>query len=249
MRRSALVFCLLYSAGIAGQTVLPEATKVKVRLEQQLSSATAEEGQPVQLSVAEEVKVNDTVILPVGAVVNGTIVTAVPKRRLGRTGKLDFSVDNILAPDGGKIPVRYTLVKKEGGSHAARNGVITAGVAVVFWPAAPFLLLMKGKDTTFNKGMVLEVFTDSPYTAKAPAPPAQQMVAAATPVSITSDQAGAEIEIDGVFVGSTPSTVQMSPGTHKIKVSKGGVAWERTIEVRAGSTLSITAALAQKPID
>jgi len=148
---------------------IPEATKVRVRLEQPLSSATADEGQPVQLAVSEDVKIGDAVVIPHDAVVNGTVVQSVAKRRMGRTGKLDFSIDQIVLPSGAKLPVRYSVVKKEGGSHATSTGIITAGVAVVFWPAAPFILLRKGKDTVYNKGTTFEVFTDAAYTAKAPA--------------------------------------------------------------------------------
>ena len=85
---------------------------------------------------------------------------------MGRTGKLDFSIDRAIAVDGGSVPLRYSIVKKEGGSHAVRTGVITAGVAVLFWPAAPFFLLMKGKDTVINKGMIFEVFTDAAHSTK-----------------------------------------------------------------------------------
>ena len=224
-----------------------------MRLDQQLSSATAEEGQPVALVVAEEIKIGDTVVIPEGASVKGTVVQAVPKRRMGRTGKLDFSIDTLLMPDGGKIPLRYQIQKKEGGSHAVRTGVITAGVAVVFWPAAPFMLLMKGKDTTYNKGMALDVFTDSKYTLKpaaAAAPPASAVAAAAaekTAVSFTSDPPGADIEIDGGFVGSTPSTVSLGPGKYAVKISKGSKVWERSVLVRAGSTQNINATLEEKP--
>lgn len=140
--------------------MIPEGTKLRVRLEQQLSSATAEEGQPVQLAVGDDVVIDEGVAIPRDSVVNGTVVQAVPKRRMGRTGKLDFSIDHIVLSDGGRLPVRYSLVKKEGGSKAVSTGVITAGVAVLFFPAAPFVLLRKGKDTVFNKGMSFEVFTD-----------------------------------------------------------------------------------------
>lgn len=151
--------------------VIPEATKVQVRLEQALSSATAEQGQPVQLVVSDDVIIDDVVVIPRGSAVNGTIILAQPKRRMGRTGKLDFSIDHILMPDRKILPVRYSLVKKEGGSKAASTGVITAGVAVLFLPAAPFVLLRKGKDTEYNKGMKFEVFTDAVYTLK-PSPAA-----------------------------------------------------------------------------
>src|ERR1035437_9287219 len=50
------------------------------------------EGQPVQLSVVEAVFVNEVEVIPSGASVHGAVVTAVPKRRMGRTGKLDFSI-------------------------------------------------------------------------------------------------------------------------------------------------------------
>jgi len=159
----AVMACLL--TGCAGAQVIPEATKVRVRLEQSLSSATAEEGQPIQLTVADDVKVGDAVVIPRDTVVNGTVVQAVPKRRMGRTGKLDFSIDNILLPHG-RIPVRYSVVKKEGGSKATSTGVVTAGVAVLFWPAAPFVLLRKGKETVFHKGTVYEVFTDVEFSLK-----------------------------------------------------------------------------------
>ena len=149
-----------------GAQVIPEGTKVQIRLEQPLSSATAEVGQPVTLAVSDDVVINDVIVIAQDSVVNGTIVKARKKRRMGRTGKLDFSIDNILLSNGKRLPVRYSLVKKDGGSKAVSTGVITAGVAVLFFPAAPFVLLRKGKDTKYNKGMKFEVFTDAAYTLK-----------------------------------------------------------------------------------
>ena len=79
-------------------------------------------------------KVGDTVVIPQGAPDVGMITQAVPKRRMGRTGKLDFSVERVIAADGNSVPLRYTINKKEGGSHAVSTGILTAGAAVVFWP-------------------------------------------------------------------------------------------------------------------
>jgi hypothetical protein len=54
-------------------------------------------------------------------------------------------------------------------------------------------------------------------------------------VQVTSAPAAADIEIDGAFVGSTPSTVQLKPGKHLVVVRKSGFAkWERTIQVTGG---------------
>jgi hypothetical protein len=207
--KSLIAACLAASCVFA--QVVPEATKVRVRLEQPLSSATAEEGQPVQLAVAEDVKVGDVVVIPRDAVVNGTVVQSVAKRRMGRTGKLDFSIDNIVAPDGGKMPVRYSIVKKEGGSHAVSTGVVTAGVAILFFPAAPFFLLRKGKDTVFNKGMVYEVFTDAAYTLKGAKP--QVGVSGLTPLKnsdvIELKKAGFSDEIIVARISASPGNYDL----------------------------------------
>jgi len=122
------------------QIVIPEGTKIRVRLENTISSATAEEGQIVELSVSEPVKLGDLTVIAEGARVTGTVTEAHEKRRMGRAGKLDFSIDRVKAADNQWVNLRYTVTKKSGESHAVRTGIITAGVAAVFWPAAPVML-------------------------------------------------------------------------------------------------------------
>lgn len=54
-------------------------------------------------------------------------------------------------------------------------------------------------------------------------------------VHISSNPAGADITVDGKFVGSTPSTLQLAPGDHTIAVEKNGFAvWNRTVHVVPG---------------
>jgi hypothetical protein len=147
--------------------LLPEGTKVRVRLDQSISSATAEEGQIVELSVTDPIKAGDTVVISEGARVTGTITLAHEKRRLGRAGKLDFSIDRVKAVNNEWIPLRYTVTKKSGESHALSTGILTAGTALVFWPAAPVFLLRKGQDITINRGVAFEVFTDENHSISA----------------------------------------------------------------------------------
>ena len=259
-RYTVLSLLLLTSASASlAQVTLPEGTKVRVRLEQQLSSATAEEGQPVQLAVTEDIKVGDTPVIAQGATCVGTITQAVPKRRMGRTGKLDFSIERCNAVDGAPVPLRYSAIKKEGGSHGARTGALTAGAAIVFWPAAPVFLLMKGKDVTVNKGIIIDVFTDQrfvlkppPAPAPAPAPRRRRPRPAAPPanamaqVKITSEPDGAEIELNGAFVGSTPASLQLPAGQQNITVRKGALLWRRTVQIQAGSSITVNAVLTKQ---
>lgn len=59
---------------------------------------------------------------------------------------------------------------------------------------------------------------------KAPAP------LATSQVEIASSPMGSDIEIDGKFVGSTPSLVKVSSGEHTVKLTKDGYeVWQRTL--------------------
>ncbi len=63
-------------------------------------------------------------------------------------------------------------------------------------------------------------------------------------VSISSTPDAADITVDGVFRGNTPSSLQLGAGTHTIKVSLSGFKdWDRTIEVTAGSEIKLNAHL------
>jgi hypothetical protein len=240
-----------------GDAVIPSGTKVACRLEQTISSATADEGQQVQLAVTENVKVNDQIVIPQGSACVGTIVLATAKRSMGRSGKLDFSIDKVRTADGDYVPLRYTMQKKSGEGKGLSTGVMTAGAAVLFWPAAPFFLIRKGKDININKGIVLEVFTDAEHVLKsgktmaaaqsgAAIAPAVANAPSATEiasVTITSDIPDAEVEVDGGFIGNTPSTAKLAPGMHKITVKSGPHAWSRDLNVQPGSTVNVKATL------
>jgi hypothetical protein len=260
--KKQIAFVLLSVWACSAQVVLPEGTKVRVRLDQHISSATAQEGQIVELSVTDAVMVGESVAIPEGARVTGTITQAQEKRRMGRAGKLDFSIDRVKTQDNQWIPLRYTVTKKSGQSHAVSTGILTAGVAAVFWPAAPVFLLRKGADITINRGTAFDVFTDANHALSANAAPniptataavAPPSVAAQSmrsnqagenaAVSVTSPSAAAEIEVDGAFAGNTPTTLRLTPGPHRIVVKHGVKSWERMLQVSAGSTVSLNAVM------
>jgi hypothetical protein len=66
-------------------------------------------------------------------------------------------------------------------------------------------------------------------------------------LDISSDPAGAEIDIDGAFVRQTPGKRRVSAGTHKIRIRlKGYKEWERTVDVQEGELLPLSASLEQR---
>jgi hypothetical protein len=85
--------------------------------------------------------------------------------------------------------------------------------------------------------------------APEPTAPTEQPIApvavAQASLAIDSSPTGADIEIDGDFVGNTPSSVNVSLGSHKITVKKKGYAdWTRTMNV-TGGTIHLNAELEQ----
>jgi PEGA domain len=62
-------------------------------------------------------------------------------------------------------------------------------------------------------------------------------------ISVSSTPGGADIEINGEFVGNTPSVVEVGSGKNEVKVTKKGFApWTRTLTV-TGGTVTLNAEL------
>ncbi|HKR86344.1 MAG TPA: PEGA domain-containing protein [Terriglobales bacterium] len=57
-----------------------------------------------------------------------------------------------------------------------------------------------------------------------------------THVTVASMPTGADIEVDGSFVGNTPSTINLPAGDHTVVVSKSGYkSWERKMKANGGT--------------
>jgi hypothetical protein len=95
-----------------------------------------------------------------------------------------------------------------------------------------------------------ELAPTSAAVAPSPAPSTSALPLAATQqavLNIESTPSGADIEIDGAFVGNTPSTVNAGLGSHKIAVKKEGFAdWTKTINV-TGGTVHLNAEMKHEP--
>ncbi|MBF0169972.1 MAG: PEGA domain-containing protein [Nitrospinae bacterium] len=60
-------------------------------------------------------------------------------------------------------------------------------------------------------------------------------------VLVESNPANADIEVDGVYVGTTPVQVTLKEGVHFVRVSREGfLAWEKSVKAYNGLTVSPT---------
>jgi len=138
--------------------VLPINTPIRLKLNQNLSSGSNSTNERIDFEVLEAVKVDGVVVIEQGAIAMGTITLSQPKRRMGKAGKLDITLDNVRLFNG-KTTSISAVKQVTGGGH---GGAVTAGVvvtALVFWPAAPFFLLMHGKDTQIPRGTEVTAYT------------------------------------------------------------------------------------------
>jgi CRISPR/Cas system-associated exonuclease Cas4 (RecB family) len=86
--------------------------------------------------------------------------------------------------------------------------------------------------------------TEKLVPAAAPAAIPAVAMSSTAKLQIDSTPPGADIEVDGSFVGSTPSDVQVAEGDHTVVVKKLGFKnWERKLKASAGSSVRVGAEL------
>jgi len=242
---------------------LQDGTPVKLRTNRNLSSADDKTGATIDFEVLEDIKIGEIIVIQRGGIALGTVTRGKPKGRMGRGGKLDINIDSVRLVSGEKIALRAVKETKGGNSTGAMTGAIVAS-SILFFPAAPFFLFLKGKDIRIPKGTEVTAYTNgevplelSKFTSTETVQMPTADNAASTPISKAADSStvsiksapdGAEIMIDGKFAGSTPSTLQIKSGEHIISVKKAGhTLWERTMMINAGGEITINAALEKIP--
>lgn len=257
-------FLLFVTLPLPGQTSaglirIPDATAIRLVVTEPLSSATNEVDDPVRFEVTEDVKVGDVVVVPKGSTAVGHVVEVEPKRRLGRAGKLNFSIDHVKAFDGSNVRLRASSTRK----GDDRTGTVIVGTVLL----SPLFLIMRGKDINIPKGTSMMAYVDGdrdvgvPQTSNsAPQPnapisapneppqnPPPAKIADLATVVVKSDPDGAEISVDGKFVGNAPSTVQLGAGDHLVSIEKAGFRpWQRSINLTPGGIVTLNGGLEKR---
>jgi hypothetical protein len=243
--------------------VLEEGTPVRLRINRTISSADAHVSDTVDFEVLDDITVNGTLVIAKGGLAFATITEAQPKRRMARGGKLDMNIDYVKLVSGEKAALRAVKDLKGGGHTGGMVGGMVA-TSLVFFPAAPLFLLMHGKDISIPKGNEITAYANGDMRLDIakfqPAAPPDTVAQGATTggpgesgaisakLQLASDPTGADIEVDGSFVGNTPSDVRIAEGEHTVAVKKAGFKdWERKLKVTAGSSVHLTADLERIP--
>ncbi|MEZ5351597.1 MAG: PEGA domain-containing protein [Bryobacteraceae bacterium] len=237
---------------------VPADTEIEIRLRKTLSSAESKVDERVEFEVVEEVRLRDVTVIPRGSLAWGVLTAVEPKSRLRKNGKIDLDLLAVCLPDGSAAGLRAV---PRGMKH---RGAVDTNVSdsVLALPALPVLLFLYGKDVVIPKGreftayLAEDVALDrtgldrpAPGVCTPGADPFQNEradpeTAALSTLAIRSNPEGAEILINGKFMGYTPSTLRLPAGEHQIKLLKPGkAAWDRLLVVTPGGDATIQAAM------
>ena len=107
---------------------LSKGTPIYVRLQQDISSSTAEAGQSFSAVLDEPLMINGRTVAPEGAAVSGRVVAARKSGHLHNAGYLRVTLCS-LTVNGKEVPVQTSSVFVEGGSFKNRNLAYMGGGA------------------------------------------------------------------------------------------------------------------------
>ena len=154
LTRAGLTGVLLIVAPVlfAQSIRISDATAVRLSLSEALSSATNSVDDPVRFEVTEDVKVGDIVAIPKGSTAVGHVVEVESRKRMGRAGKLNFSIDHVKAADGSNVRLRASTTRK----GDDKTGSVIIGTVIL----SPLFLIMRGKDVEIARGTSLIAYID-----------------------------------------------------------------------------------------
>ena len=129
--------------------LLTDGTDVPLAFDQDISSKTAVDGDPVEFVLAEDLKVGDVVVAKAGCKAVGEVTNAKKAGMMGKAGELNVRLDYLRV---GSVKVHLRGSKgKEGQSGTGAAVALT----VLFGPIG---LIKHGKDIDIKKGSPLKVY-------------------------------------------------------------------------------------------
>ncbi|MBA3240224.1 MAG: hypothetical protein H0T60_03270 [Acidobacteria bacterium] len=118
---------------------IPDGTKIELEAAYEVSSKNVKAGEAISFRVAAPVMVSGRVVVEMGATATGRVVKASRGGHFGRAGRLAWRMEEVVAADGTRVPLRLdsSVVGDSKGAKVAAKTVVTG---VLLWPIAPVAL-------------------------------------------------------------------------------------------------------------
>lgn len=151
---------------------IPDGTRIELETAYDVSSKDVKAGEAISFRVAAPVVLNGRTVIEAGATATGRVVKASRGGHFGRAGRLAWSMQEVVAVDGTRVPLRLDgrAVGDSKGAKVATKAVITGAL---LWPIAPVALLhgfRRGESAYLPAGKRFEaaVHGDASVNANAP---------------------------------------------------------------------------------
>lgn len=235
---------------------IPDGTEIEIQLKNNASGEDLKVGDIVDFTVVRPVVVNGVTVFEKDASARARITTAKRAGHWGHAGKLEWAMQDVQAADGNRVPARFTK-RLTGDSKGGTVAVAAVATTVLLGPLGLLWGLKKGKPAIIPAGNRYSAFVsgDTKLDQAKLRPASTQQPSSVTAANsegssivVNSTPAGADIKIDGKFIGSTPSTVKLAPGEHTVLIEKPGFqSWQRTLSVTDNGSVTVDATLEKSP--
>ncbi|MBX3703084.1 MAG: hypothetical protein KF822_04870 [Steroidobacteraceae bacterium] len=145
-------------AARSGSFTLPSGSGVLVTIEEKVTSKKAEKGQKIKASIAQDVVLDDAVLIKKGTPVVAHVGEVDAASLGGSGGSIRIEVDSTTAVDGQTVPLHYESQAKEGEDT---RGISVTGM-FTGWG-----LLSKGKNVEIQAGTTVEARSTAAVSIKA----------------------------------------------------------------------------------
>lgn len=174
----------------AGMLTLAVGTPITLAVSQEVNSSTHRAGDVFPLTVLNDVRIGDTVVIPRGTPAQGEITWRTGKGAFGKSGKIEFSL-RYIDLGGRHIPISGDYRQEgEGNTIATGVGIIAVGVFAGFITGKRARLPM-GRELMSQLAQPVPFTADGQLASSFDAQAAMATAEAATPVGQCRAQAAA----------------------------------------------------------
>jgi len=143
--------------GQPAKLVLKEGTDVNLKFVDEVTSKTAQDGDPVSLVLDQDLKLGDVTVVKAGAKAVGTITNSKKAGMLGKAGELNMRLEYLVVGDQ-----RMKLRGTKGREGEGREGAAVA-LTVLFGPIG---LIKHGKNVEIKPGTPLLAYVDQDFNVQ-----------------------------------------------------------------------------------
>jgi len=253
----AAVYLAIFPSPLgAAQVRVRDGQEVRLLLHNVLTTENVEKQDTIDFDVGEDVVVNGHVVIAKGAPAVGKVVGVKGAgKKKAKDASVTFRFISVRSVDNQQIPLRALPYKGKKKGDAKENEIV-ANDPIPGYPAR-VIGAEKGKPypAFLDSAVVINAPETAPSSVSTPAPAAAQPAAQApaqpttqpapavgipeqesVAIDFASEPSGADIYIDGNFLGNTPSTLRVAAGRHRIELRLSGYrTWSQSMPVDPGS--------------